>query len=79
MASVLKVPSAEARKLLEIDKYNLSAMSRTVGIPKSTLIRYLDKGLETAPMWAVCRIVKYLKIPDEDRLKLMRIYSGEKK
>lgn len=79
MASLLKVPSAEARQLLEIDKYNLSAMSRAIGIPKSTLIRYLDRGLETAPMWAVCRIVKYLKVPDGDRLKLIRIFSGEKK
>ena len=78
MASLLKVPSAEARKLLEIDKYNLSVMSRTIGIPKSTLIRYMDRGLETAPMWAVCRIVKYLKVPDGDRLKLIRIFSGEK-
>ena len=78
MASLLKVPSAEARKLLEIEKYNLSVMSRTIGIPKSTLIRYLDRGLETAPLWAVCRIIKYLKIPDEDRLKLIRIFSGEK-
>ena len=79
MASLLKIPCQEAKKLLEIDKYNLSVMSRAIGIPKSTLIRYLDNGLETAPMWAVCRIIKYLKVPDEDRLKLIRIFSGEKK
>ena len=78
MASLLRVPHQEARKLLEIDRYNMSEMARKTGIPKSTLSRYLGRGLETAPMWAVCKIVKYLKVPDEDRLKLMRIYSGEK-
>lgn len=42
------------------------------------MTRYVSSGFESAPFWAVCKIIKYLNMSDEDRLKLIRCYTGEK-
>lgn len=80
MASLLKVPYQEAQKILGIsaDRYNLSGMARQTGIPRNTLNRYIARGFENAPFWTVCRILRYTGMTDEDRLKLIRVYTGEK-
>ena len=80
MASLLKVPYQQAQKIMNIsaERYNLSGMARETGIPRNTLSRYISRGFETAPFWAVCRILRYTGMTDEDRLKLIRCYTGEK-
>lgn len=79
MASVLKVPQQEAAKILQKDGYRLDipTLVQKTGIPRSTLLRYLHNGLETTPLWAVCRIMKAVHMTDEDRLQIIRCYSGE--
>lgn len=79
MTSVLKVPQQEAKKVLQKDGYKIDVpdVVRKTGIPRSTLLRYLQDGLEKAPLWAVCRIMKAVHMTDEDRLRIIRLYSGE--
>ena len=80
MASLLKVPSQEAAKVLQKPgrKLAISEISRKTGIPKATLHRYVARGFENAPFWAVCKVIRYLGMEDEDRLALIRCYTGEK-
>lgn len=80
MASVLKVPSKEAEKIFWKKGYkiNISEMAIKTGISRSTIGRYMHSGFESAPLWAVCKVMKYLNMPEEDRLKLIRCYTGEK-
>lgn len=79
MASVLKVPRQEAAKILQKDGYRLDipTLVQKTGIPRSTLLRYIHDGLEKAPLWAACRIMKAVHMTDADRLKLIKCYSGE--
>ena len=79
MASVLKVPSAEAEKIFQKPgtKIVITDLVKKTGISRSTLIRYRKNWFESAPFWAVCKIMKVTEMSDEDRLRLIRCYSGE--
>lgn len=81
MASLLKIPSKEAERFLKSPgmKMDVPNIVRLTGIPRSTMFRYKKDSLENTPFWAVCKIMKAIGMTDEDRLKLIRIYSGEKK
>ena len=81
MASVLRAPKREAENLLKSPgmKMDVPNIVRLTGIPRSTMFRYKKDSLENTPFWAVCKIMKAIGMTDEDRLKLIRIYSGEKK
>lgn len=77
--SIVRNPQKEAEDIFRKPGYeiNLSKMARKTGISRSTLHRYMTTGFESAPLWAVCTIIRYLNMPDEDRLKLLRCYTGE--
>ena len=81
MASVLKVPQQEAEKILHPDGWMIKVtdVAKITGIPRATLYRYRKNNLESAPFWAVCKVMKATGMSDEDRLKLIRCYSGERK
>ena len=80
MASLLKSPSQEAVKVLKKPGRTLAItdISKKTGISRSTLNRYAKSGFESAPFWAVCKVMKYIEMSDEDRLALIRCYTGEK-
>lgn len=79
MASVLKVPWKEAGKILHPDgwKLNVTEVEKITGISRATLYRYRKRNFESAPFWAVCKVMKAIGMTDEDRLRLIRCYSGE--
>lgn len=79
MASLLKVPSAEAEKIFQKPgtKIDIMALVKKTGISRSTLFRYRQNWFESAPFWAVCKVMKATGMSDEDRLRLIRCYSGE--
>ena len=79
--SMVKDPRKEAEEILRQPgmKLNITELSEKTGIGRKTLGKYVHSGFESAPFWAVCKTIKYLNIPDEDRLKLIRCYTGEKK
>lgn len=78
--SMVRNPQKEAEDVFRKKGYriNLSEMARKTGISRSTLHRYMTSGFESAPLWAVCTIIKYLGMSDEDRLKLIQCYTGER-
>ena len=79
MASVLKVPQKAPAKILNPDgrKLNVTQVEKITGISRATLYRYRKKNFESAPFWAVCKVMKATGMSDEDRLRLIRCYSGE--
>lgn len=79
--SIARNPQKEAEDIIRKKDsrwISISDASAKTGISRSTMTRYVSSGFESAPFWAVCKIIKYLNMPDEDRLKLIRCYTGEK-
>lgn len=79
--SMVRNPQKEAEEIFRHPgmKLNITELSEKTGIGRKTLGRYVNTGFESAPFWALCKVIKYLHISDEDRLKLIRCYTGEKK
>lgn len=78
--SIVRNPQKEAEDIIRKKDsrwISISDASAKTGISRSTMTRYVSSGFESAPFWAVCKIIKYLNMSDEDRLKLIRCYTGE--
>lgn len=79
--SMVRNPQREAEDIFRQPgrKLNITELSQKTGIGRKTLGKYVHSGFESAPLWAVCKVMKHLSMPEEDRLKLIRCYTGEGK
>lgn len=78
--SMIKIPGKEARSILEhcfTYRQTKTALAEEIGVSRTSVNKYINSGLESAPFWVVCKIMKHLHVPDEDRLKIIRLYTGE--